>query len=507
MNNIDKPYQSPLLGVSLRMPPNNIQAEQALLGAILANNRAFGLVAGFLKPQHFADPIHARIYEQCARGISRDQLVDAVTLKVTFEHAGILDEVGGTPYLAQLLTAMVGIMNAGEYGRAIYDAWLRRELIDIGQTVADTAHGADPDLDGEAILQLAADQLMDLSSSASRDAPAVSIGDAARDGVDRQEARQRPGGARGLSTGLHIIDQAIGDLEGSQLYLLGGRSGMGKSTLAIQTAIAAARQLAAEEAAAPPFSGAGGQVLFFTLEMPPWQVGWWATCHIAKLDNQTLRERSLTYDEAMLVKAAQAELDRLPLKLIDGRGMTGAGIALRTRAESQKRRVRLMIGDHLSKLQSDQALEKQGQTVSMSKTTSGQKNLAKQLDIPVLWLAQIGREVDKRDDPRPRLSDLMYAGEADADVAFFLFREERYLKKRPPEKYPGKESEEQYDKRRAAWRKKWDDCEGRAELIVAKRREGPETLIMLGFSGPTTSFYALGADADLIDDQGAYDAI
>ena len=144
MNSID----SPLLGLSQRMPPSNDRAEMALLGALLANNKAYERVSEFLLPEHFADPVHGRIYQAIARRVEAGQLADAVTLKAEFEHSGVLDEVGGTAYLAQLLTAMVGIINAGEYGRAIHDAWLRRQLIDIGEVVVNNAFGAEPELDG-----------------------------------------------------------------------------------------------------------------------------------------------------------------------------------------------------------------------------------------------------------------------------------------------------------------------------------------------------------------------
>ena len=144
MNSID----SPLLGLSQRLPPSNLQAEQALLGALLANNRAYERVSEFLAPEHFADPVHGRIYQAIARRVEAGQLADAVMLKAEFDHAGVLDEVGGTAYLAQLLSAMVGIINAGDYGRAVHDAWLRRQLIDIGETVVNNAFGAEPELDG-----------------------------------------------------------------------------------------------------------------------------------------------------------------------------------------------------------------------------------------------------------------------------------------------------------------------------------------------------------------------
>src|SRR5579862_9623374 len=160
MNTID----SPLLGLSQRLPPSNLQAEQALLGALLANNKAYERVSEFLAPEHFADPIHGRIFQAIVRRIEAGQLADAVTLKAEFEHSGVLEEVGGTAYLAQLLGAMVGIINAGEYGRAIHDAWLRRQLIDIGEGVVNNAFGADPELDGAQQIEAAEHSLFQLAT-------------------------------------------------------------------------------------------------------------------------------------------------------------------------------------------------------------------------------------------------------------------------------------------------------------------------------------------------------
>src|ERR1700684_91689 len=160
MNTID----SPLLGLSQRLPPSNLQAEQALLGALLANNKAYERVSEFLAPDHFVDPIHGRIFQSIARRIEAGQLADAITLKAEFEHSGVLEEVGGTAYLAQLLASMVGIINAGEYGRAIYDAWLRRQLIDIGENVVNNAFGAQPELDGTLQVEAAEQSLFDLAA-------------------------------------------------------------------------------------------------------------------------------------------------------------------------------------------------------------------------------------------------------------------------------------------------------------------------------------------------------
>ena len=177
---------SPLLGLSQRLPPSNVQAEQALLGALLANNRAYERVSEFLAPDHFADPIHGRIYQAIVRPIEAGQLADAVTLKAEFEHSGILEEVGGTAYLAQLLTAMVGIINASEYGRTIHDAWLRRQLIDIGETVVNNAFGADAELDGAQQIEAAEHSLFQLANDGAVGGGFVSLERALTEGDSRR---------------------------------------------------------------------------------------------------------------------------------------------------------------------------------------------------------------------------------------------------------------------------------------------------------------------------------
>ena len=235
---------SPLLGLSQRLPPSNLQAEQALLGALLANNKAYERVSEFLVPEHFADPLHGRIFQAIARRIEAGQLADAVTLKAEFEHSGVLEEVGGTAYLAQLLTAMVGIINAGEYGRAIYDAWLRRQLIDIGETVVNHAFGADPELDGTKQIEAAEQQLFDLATDGGTSGGFVTFERALTEAIQGAErAFRRSGSVSGLSTGLRDLDAKMGGLHPSDLLILAGRPGMGKTALATKIAFGAARAL------------------------------------------------------------------------------------------------------------------------------------------------------------------------------------------------------------------------------------------------------------------------
>src|SRR5579859_517087 len=190
---------SPPFGLSQRLPPSNLQAEQALLGALLANNRAYERVSEYLAAMHFVDPVHGRIYQSIARRIEAGQLADAVTLKAEFEHSGILEEVGGTAYLAQLLSSMVGIINAAEYGRAIHDAWLRRQLIDIGETVVNNAFGADTDLAGAEQIEAAEHSLFQLATDGSVSGGFVSFDRALTEAIGGAErACNRTGHVSGL---------------------------------------------------------------------------------------------------------------------------------------------------------------------------------------------------------------------------------------------------------------------------------------------------------------------
>src|SRR5580658_5357585 len=213
MNTID----SPLLGLSQRLPPSNLLAEQALLGALLANNRAYERVSEYLAPVHFADPIHGRIFQAIARRVESGQLADAVTLRGEFEHSGVLEEVGGTAYLAQLLSSMVGVINAGEYGRAIHDTWLRRQLIDIGETVVNNAFGADPELDGGGQIEAAEQSLFQLATEGGgNDGGVVTCEVALSEAIRGAErAFHQAGHVTGLTTGLRDVDGKLGGLHPS----------------------------------------------------------------------------------------------------------------------------------------------------------------------------------------------------------------------------------------------------------------------------------------------------
>jgi replicative DNA helicase len=246
MNSIDPSVPAGLLGQSLRLPPQNLEAEQALLGALLSNNKAFERVSEFLQPEHFADPIHGRIYAAIRRRLEQNALADVVTLKTEFEHNGVLAEVGGTAYLVQLVAATVGIINAGEYGRLIHDCHLRRQLIDVGETIVNRAFGAEPELDGSQQIESAEQTLFEIATTGGAEGGAIPFDRALAQAVETAaRAKASGGGVSGLATGLRDVDARLGGLHGSDLLILAGRPGMGKTALATKIAFGGAQAIAA----------------------------------------------------------------------------------------------------------------------------------------------------------------------------------------------------------------------------------------------------------------------
>ena len=493
MNQIEA--TSPLLGLSQRLPPSNLQAEQALLGALLANNKAYERVSEFLIPEHFADPIHGRIFASIARRVDAGQLADAITLKAEFEHSGILDEVGGTAYLAQLLTAMVGIINAGEYGKAIHDAWLRRQLIDIGETVVNNAFGAEPELDGAGQVEFAEQTLFDLAAKGGSERAMVSFERAlsqASDGAER--AFHRSGGVSGLSTGLRDLDKKTGGLHPSDLVIVAGRPGMGKTALATKIAFGAAQALKAEARAVDPNAVAKQQVVIFSLEMSADQLATRLLAEESRISGDRIRRGEIGQKEFDKFVQVSRDLQGLPLHIDDTAAISLS--ALRTRCRRLKRTsgLALIVVDYLQLMRPTAGTKPENRVQEISMITQGLKAIAKELSVPVIALSQLSRAVESREDKRPQLSDLRESGsiEQDADVVMFVYRDEYYLQQRAP-KQMGFDNEEKFHGAVEKWQRDMELVHNRAELIIEKQRHGPTGKIDLYFEGEFTRF----ADLDL----------
>jgi len=493
MNTIES--SAPLLGLSQRLPPTNLQAEQALLGALLANNKAYERVSDFLLPEHFADPVHGRIFQSVARRIDQGQLADAITLKAEFEHSGLLEEVGGTAYLAQLLTAMVGIINAGEYGRAIHDAWLRRELIDVGETLVNNAFGADPDLNGEGQLEAAEQSLFDLGAKGVNEGGFVtferSLSDALR---TAEKAFHNAGGVSGLTTGLRDLDKKTGGLHPSDLIILGGRPGMGKSALATKIAYSAAKAALEQARAAGPDMVPKTTVALFSLEMSAEQLATRLLSEESRISGDRIRRGDIGQKDFDRFVAVSREIGALPLMIDDTPAITMSAMRTRCRRLKRTKGLSLIVVDYLQLMRPSAGTRQENRVQEISQITQGLKALAKELEVPVMALSQLSRQVENREDKRPQLADLRESGsiEQDADVVMFVYRDEYYLQQRAP-KQLAFDNDEKFHSAVEKWQRDMEQVHNRAELIIEKQRHGPTGKIDLFFEGEFTRF----ADIDL----------
>jgi replicative DNA helicase len=483
-----------LLGLSQRQPPHNTQAEQALLGALLANNRAYERTCGFLKPEHFADPVHGRIYGAIARRIDAGQLADAVTLRTEFEHAGVLDDVGGTAYLAQLLSAMVGIINAGEYGVAIHDAWLRRELIEIGETVVNNAFGSDQDMPSGADQIEAAEQaLFNLySNGAKSNSEPVPIAAAVQKAIDEGERESKGRGISAVSTGLPSLDAKILALRAGHLIVIGARPGMGKTSMARTLGL----NISAGRGTTPDGEliddqRLGRPVLHCALEETETD---WGAANLAQLAGVSIGsvlsgEVLQDTEAAARLVLAQKRLAETPYYVDDSPRQGLRQIAMKARRMQRRLKGGLgaVIVDYLQLMPDPPGVKEK--RLAVGQNAYGLKDLAKELGCPIILLSQLSRRVDERTDHRPTMSDLRETGEIEdaADVIIFLYRESFYYAQNRPKYDP--EKPEAYDSQVEEWERRLSDIEGMAQAIIPKVRRGQApTVVDLYFNGPKARF-------------------
>lgn len=453
-------------------PPAAVEAEQAIVGAILADNRRYELVADSLRPEHFFDPGTARVFADAVRRIRDGQVGDIVTLRAAYEASGELDAVGGAQYLAGLLSAMAPPSALPSYAALIIDCWRRRQIIGSAEDAIARARAIDSDDDGAAIASATAGELLEVAESGAS-ASAISIGDAAREVLRAaQAAHERGGRALGLPTGVAALDTLLGGLAPAQMVVLGARPGVGKTAVALSIALAAAR--------------AGIGVAIFSLEMASDELAERLLANIAGIPGTAIRDGRMDQRQWDLLVAAEGELDRLDIQVDDTPGLTMQRVLLRVRAMSRKRPVGLVIVDHLGLLAPPAGTEKSGPVVATEANSKSLKALAKELRLPVLALSQLNRALEGRDEKRPGLADLRWSGsiEQDADVVMFIHREEMHLRNRAPTRKPD-EGVGKFEERVAAYDAALAAAAGRAELIVAKQRRGPTGIVAIRFDAAT----------------------
>jgi replicative DNA helicase len=467
---------------AFRIQPHNIEAEQALLGAILVNNEAYHRVAEFLRAEHFFEPVHQRIFERCAERIGRGQLADPVTLKTLFDEDEALRELDGARYLARLAHAAETIINAVEYGHILHDLALKRGLIGVGEEVVNKAFDRGAQESGREQIEVAERALFTLAQEGESKGEFRAFPQVLTAAVKHIEsAWHKVGKVSGVPSELTSMDEKLGGLQPSDLVILAGRPSMGKTALAVTIAANAAAQANAyaEQENAKHRNYVVG---VFSLEMSAEQLATRLLSGKARIESDRLRRGDITEEEWPALVQASQELGTMPLFIDDTPALSIA--ALRTRARRLKRTqgLHLIVVDYLQLLRGTSVQSQGNRVQEITEITQGLKAMAKELNVPVLALSQLSRAVESREDKRPMLSDLRESGsiEQDADVVMFVFREEYYLSRAIPTQREG-EGKDKFDLRYQEWFQRCQAMHNKAEVIIAKQRHGPIGNVQLQF--------------------------
>ncbi|MEO1190782.1 MAG: replicative DNA helicase [Pseudomonadota bacterium] len=473
-----------------REPPINLEAEQALLSALLANNMALERVGDFLLADHFADGAHQRIFRACQQLIERGQTANAVTLKNYFERDQGLAEVGGTTYLARLQAASVGIINVVDYGRLIHDLYLRRQLIDLGEEIVVEAQSHDLDKNAQRQIEESEQKLFQLAETGEAGRDFTAFGDALTQSMTMAETAMRHSGVSGVASGFADLDRLLGGLHDSDLLILAARPSMGKTSLATNIAANVANAQRERRHSDDSVTQERQVVAFFSLEMSSEQLATRVVSEMANVSSDRIRRGDISTDEFNRVFETARHLSSLPLFIDDTPAITVP--ALRTRARRLKRKqggLSLIIVDYLQLMQGASSRSSENRVQEVSEITRGLKAVAKELAVPVIALSQLSRATEQRDDKRPQLADLRESGsiEQDADVVMFIFREEYYLAREKPTQRAN-ETMEKFGEREETHRQRLADCANLADVIIAKQRHGPIATVTLHFDGEFTRF-------------------
>ncbi|RXZ64481.1 replicative DNA helicase [Pelagerythrobacter rhizovicinus] len=479
-----------------RALPANIEAEAAFLGAVLIDNRVIEELPVAVRPEHFFEPVHQRIYERVLTLLDRNAVVTPVTLKPYFEADEALKELGGITYLAQLTADGQGLLAPRELAQQIYDLALLRELVSVGRTLVEGALDTSEDVAPmDRIAQAEAD-LFRVAEGASSTSEASSFGMATNKALGMIELAINSGGhISGKTTGFTSINDKCGGLHNSDLIILAGRPGMGKSSLATNIAFNCADRLLRDRRdQIEEGKSVGAGVALFSLEMSADQLATRILAEQAGISSEALRMGKISRDEFQKLSFASQRLAELPLFIDDTPALTIA--ALRTRARRLKRKhdIGLVIVDYLQLLQGS-GRANDNRVNEISEISRGLKTLAKELDVPVIALSQLSRAVEQRDDKRPMLSDLRESGsiEQDADMVWFIYREDYYVAAREP-KRPVESDDAKTHEAHSAWAAEMERVFGLAELIVAKQRHGATGKVRLRFEPRITRFSDLAEE-------------
>ncbi|MGI9392542.1 MAG: replicative DNA helicase [Parvibaculales bacterium] len=472
-----------------RALPHNIDAEQGLLGALLINNETHEQIADFLKRDHFFEPLHGRIYEAINTLIISGKLASPITLKTYFENDEALKSVGGSQYLAKLAGSATTIINAKQYGQSIHDLAVRRHLIMIAEEMRDNAYEAEIDADSRKQIEEIESKLYQIAENDSLKTGFMDFAESLTTAIDMAgSAYKRDGHLSGLASNFRDLDKILGGLQPSDLLIVAGRPGMGKTAFATNIAfhVAEAHARAEREGNIKQHDDGRVEVLdgavvgFFSLEMSAEQLATRIISEQARISSQNIRTGRISEQEYGELVNAGKTLQSLPLFIDHTGAINIATLTARARRLKRQHNLGLIVVDYIQLVRANMRMN-DNRVHEISVITQGLKALAKELNIPVIAISQLSRQVENRDNKTPQLSDLRESGsiEQDADVVMFVYREAYYKENEKPQ-----EGTEEF----IQWQQDMDKLHGKAKLIIGKNRHGPTRSIDLAFEAQFTRF-------------------
>ena len=467
-----KPLQNP----TKNKQPSNLEAEQALLGSILVNNDIIDEVSTIISPNIFYDPAHVKIYEVIESLNNKGMIANPITLKNFFEKDNMLIEVGGTEYLVKLTRFSGSAKQAVDYAKVIHEMYLRRELVLISDKLSsDTLNANSQEQNAENIIEITEKSLFDLAERGSFSQSFLKFNEALDQTIGMATlAMKSDQGIVGVPTGLTDLDEKLGGLHKSDLVILAGRPGMGKTALATNIAYHAAQNLLSRQEKS--------SIAFFSLEMSSEQLSTRILSEQARIKSDDIRRGKVTESEINRYIETSRNIYNLPLYIDETPAITISTLSNRARRIKRLFGLNLIVVDYIQLMRAPNSNNRGDNRVQeVSEITQGLKALAKELKVPVLALSQLSRAVESRDDKKPQLSDLRESGsiEQDADVVMFVYREAYYLENKQPKLGSIEHAE---------WQSKMNDVNGLADIILGKQRHGPTGTVKVEFEGIYTKF-------------------
>jgi len=454
--------------------PNNIEAEQIILGSILVNNEIFDEISNIINENIFFDPIHQKIFSYISKLISKGLLATPITLKNYLENDQSLKEIGGSDYIAKLTRLSGSILQARDFAKLIYDLHLRRKLIELSSETLSEANHKNLETSAEQLIEKTEKKLFDLAERGKFDRSYISFQNALIETVEMAEkAFKNDEGIVGVPSGLKDLDERLGGLHSSDLLIIAGRPSMGKTALATNIAFHAAKNILEKK-------DGKSSVAFFSLEMSSEQLSTRILSEQTRIKSNDIRRGKITEDELERFIETSKTIAELPLYIDETPAIKISTLANRARRIKRLHGIDMIVVDYIQLMRTDN-YKYDGRVQEIGEITQGLKALAKELNVPVLALSQLSRAVEQREDKKPQLSDLRESGsiEQDADVVMFVYRPEYYLEKNEPQAGTAEH---------ITWQEKMSQIHNQAQIIIGKQRHGPTGVINVEFDSAYTKF-------------------